>query len=178
MATTMTERPGIITMKGNPRTLVGPELHSGDAAPDFALSAADLSVKHLDDVVGGGKNAALLIVVPSLDTNVCSIESHKFNDRIAELPEGVKAYVVSMDLPFAQTRWKGDGDEIQLGLLSDYRERSFGPAYGVLIKEMGLLARSIFVIGADKTIRYVQIVPEISAEPDYDAAIDAAVAAA
>ena len=179
MATqTLQERTGIITFKGSPMTLVGPELKTGDPAPDFHLTAKDLSVKNLDDILEGGKSAAMLIVVPSLDTSVCSTESHKFNIRMGELPAGVKTYVVSMDLPFAQTRWCGNEGDVKFDTLSDYRNHSFSRNYGLLIKELGLDARAIVVIGADKRVQYVQIVPEVASEPDYDAAIQAATAAA
>jgi len=175
---TLTERTGLLTVRGNPITLLGPALKAGDTAPDLHLSAADLSVKTLDDLTGGGKNAALLIVVPSLDTGVCSLESQKFNTRIDELPAGVKAYVVSVDLPFAMTRWGTEQGNMKLEMLSDYRDHQFGRDYGVRIKETGLLARSIIVIGADKRIAYFAIVPELTSEPNYDEAIKAAQASA
>ncbi len=179
MATqSLQERPGAITFKGGPMTLAGQELKVGDNAPDFVLTGQDLAVKRLDDVLDGGNRAAMLIVVPSLDTGVCSTESHKFNARMGELPADVKTYVVSMDLPFAQARWCGNEGDVKFETLSDYREHSFGRNYGLLIKELGLLARAVVVIGADKTVKYVQIVPEVASEPDYDAAIAAAQAAA
>lgn len=178
MTTTLHERPGAVTMKSKPVTLVGPQLAVGNAAPEFHLAGNDLSVKTLDDVLDHGKRAAMLIVVPSLDTGVCSIESAKFNARFGELPAGVKPYVVSMDLPFAQARWCGAQGDVKLEMLSDFREHDFGRNYGVLIKELGLLARSIFVVGADKRIHYVQVVPEVANEPNYDDAISAAQAAA
>jgi thiol peroxidase len=172
------ERAGAVTFKGKPMTLLGPALAAGDAAPDFHLTAGDLSIVTLDTLLDGGKRAAMLIAVPSLDTNVCSLESQTFNKRLGELPESVRASVVSMDLPFAQGRWSGAQEsEIRLGLLSDYRDHSFGLNYGLLIGELGLLARSIVVVGKDKRIAYVQIVPEVTNEPDYDAALRAAAAA-
>jgi thiol peroxidase len=171
----LNSRSAAITFKGNPMTLLGPALQAGDPAPDFHLTAGDLSVMNLDALVDGETRAALLIVVPSLDTGVCSLESQKFNQRIGELPDGVKAYVVSMDLPFAMGRWSGAQDsEIKLGMLSDYRDHSFGLNYGLLIGELGLLARAIVVIGKEKTVRYMQIVSEVTNEPDYDAALNAA----
>ena len=157
-------------------TLLGSELKVGDVAPELHLTGGDLSVKNLDAVLAGG--AAMLIVVPSLDTGVCSLESKTFNGRIAELPSNVHAYVVSMDLPFAQGRWCGAEGDIKLGMLSDYRDHSFGRAYGLTIKELSLLARAIVVIGADKKIRYMELVNEVTNEPNYDAAIAAAKAAA
>jgi thiol peroxidase len=178
MTTTLIERAGTITFKGNPMTLVGPELKIGDSAPEFRLTASDLSVKNLDALTEHGTRAVLLIAVPSLDTSVCSTESQKFNARIAELPAGMAAYVVSMDLPFAQSRWCGAQGDVTLGMLSDYRDHSFGRGCGLLIKELGLLARANLVIGADKRVRYVEIVPEVTTEPDYDATIAAAQAAA
>ena len=173
----LNERAGAITFKGKPMTLLGPALHAGDAAPEFHLTQGDLSVASLDTVLEGGNRAVLAIVVPSLDTGVCSLESQKFNARIGELPAGVAAYVVSMDLPFAQKRWAEQQGDVKLGMLSDYRDHSFGLNYGLLIGELGLLARAIVVIGKDKKIRYVQIVPEVASEPDYDAALAAAAAA-
>lgn len=172
-------RSGVITFKGKPMTLLGSAVNAGDAAPDFHLTAGDLSVATLDTITGGGTHAALLIVVPSLDTGVCSLESQKFNARVGELPAGVKASVVSMDLPFAMGRWSGAQESaITLGMLSDYRDHSFGLNYGLLIGELGLLARAIVVIGKDKHVKYVQIVPEVATEPNYDDALKAAAAAA
>ena len=172
------ERVGAITFKGKPMTLLGPPLEAGDAAPDFHLTAGDLSVVSLDALTEGGKKAVMFISVPSLDTSVCSLESQKFNARLGELPSGVAVHVVSMDLPFAQARWCGAQNEIKLGMLSDYRDHSFGLNYGLLIGELGLLSRAIVVVGKDKKIAYVQVVPEVTSEPDYDAAMRAAVGAA
>jgi thioredoxin-dependent peroxiredoxin len=175
---TVQERAGAVLFKGNPVTLLGPELHAGDPAPQFMLTAGDLSGVNLDMLLDEGKRAAMLIVVPSLDTSVCNLESQKFNARIGELPPDVTAAVVSMDLPFAQARWCGaQGAEVKLQMLSDYRDRSFGLNYGLLIAELGFHARAIVVIGKDRTIRYVQLVPDVASEPDYDAALKAAAAA-
>lgn len=172
------ERAGAVTFKGRPMTLLGPQLQTGDPAPDFALTAGDLSTITPEILLDDGNRAAMLIVVPSLDTSVCSLESHKFNQRSAELPAGVTAAVVSMDLPFAQARWSAAEGDMRLDMLSDYRDRSFGTNYGLLIAELGLLARAIVVIGKDRTISYLQIVAEVASEPDYDAALRAAAAAA
>jgi thiol peroxidase len=171
-------RAGAVTFKGKPMTLLGPELLAGNPAPQFELTAGDLTSLNLDVLLDEGKRAALLIVVPSLDTSVCSLESQKFNARLGELPANVRAAVVSMDLPFAQARWCGAQGDVKLEMLSDYRDRSFGLNYGLLIAELGLLARAIVVIGKDRNIAYVQIVPEVASEPDYDAALQAAAAAA
>lgn len=171
-------RTGAITFKGQPMTLLGPELRAGDPAPEFALTAADLSNVNLEILLDEGKRAAMLIVVPSLDTSVCSLESQKFNARLGELPAGVTVAVVSKDLPFAMSRWCGAQGDVTLQMLSDYRDRTFGENYGLLIEGLGLLARAIVVIGKDRTIKYVQLVPEVGNEPDYDAALKAAAAAA
>ena len=176
MTTTM-ERAGIVTGRGKPLTLLGPELKVGDTAPELHLTAADLSIKTLDDLTDHGTRAALLIVVPSLDTPTCAVESQTFNKRLSEL-KSVTPYIVSMDLPFAMTRWCGAIEGFSIDVLSDYRDHRFGFDYGVRIKETGLLMRANFVIGADKKLRYVEIVPEISQQPDYDATIKAAQAAA
>jgi len=175
---TLHERAGILTARGNPLTLLGPELKVGDTAPETALSAADFSRKSVADLTGGGTHAALLIAVPSLDTSVCSTESKTFNRRIGELGNAVKAYVVSVDLPFAQARWCGQEGDVKLEMLSDYRDHSFGHAYGLRIKENGLLARANVLIAADGKIAFVEIVPELTSEPDYDAVIKAAQALA
>ncbi len=172
------ERTGIVTFKGQPMTLLGPEMNVGDPAPEFTLTASDLSSVNREILLDEGQRAALLIVVPSLDTSVCSLESQRFNQRSNELPEGVRAAVVSMDLPFAQARWSAAQGDVKLGMLSDYRDRNFGLNYGLLIAELGLLARAVVVIGKDATISYVQIVPEVATEPDYDSALKAAIAAA
>jgi thiol peroxidase len=172
------ERAGVVTFKGQPMTLLGPALQRGDPAPSFNLTSGDLSTVTAETLLDEGHRAALLIVVPSLDTGVCSLESKKFNQRLGELPEGVKAAVVSMDLPFAQARWSAAEGDVKLDMLSDYRSHSFGTNYGLLISELGLLARAVVVIGKDRTIAYVEIVSEVASEPDYDAALAAAAAAA
>jgi thioredoxin-dependent peroxiredoxin len=178
MADSVQSRNGIVTFKGKPMTLLGAELHAGDPAPQFSLTTGDLSPVNLDVLLDEGDRAALLIVVPSLDTSVCSLESQKFNARLGELPAGVHAAVVSMDLPFAQARWCGAQGDVRLEMLSDYRDHSFGLNYGLLIEELGLLARAIVVVGKDRNVSYLQIVPEVANEPDYDAALKAAAAAA
>lgn len=163
-----------VTFKGNPVTLKGPDLKVGDTAPNFTLVSSELQAVTLDDVVKSGTRNALLIVVPSIDTGVCSLESQKFNTRVAELPSDVAAYVVSRDLPFAQGRWAKEQGDVKLEFLSDYRDGNFGASYGVLMEELGLLARSVFIIGKDKTILYKQVVPEVTSEPDYEDVIAAA----
>jgi thiol peroxidase len=163
-----------VTFKGQTMALEGPDLKVGDKAPDFTLANGEMKTVTLDGVIENGKKNALLIVVPSLDTGVCSLESQKFNTRIAEFPADVVPYVVSRDLPFAQARWVKEEGDVKLRMLSDFRDHSFGPAYGVLAKDLGLLARSVFIIGKDKRIKYKQLVPEIAQEPNYDDVIAAA----
>ncbi len=172
------ERTGLVTFKGNPMTLQGPALQTGAPAPEFSLTASDMATMTLDSLVDGGNRAAMLIVVPSLDTSVCSLESQTFNRRLGELPAGVAAYVVSVDLPFAMARWAAAQGGVNLGMLSDYRDHNFGLAYGLYLAQLALLARAIVVIGKDKSVKYVQIVPEVAQEPDYDEALKAAAAAA
>jgi thiol peroxidase len=170
------ERPGAITFKGGPMTLVGPELKVGDKVPDFQVQTADkLETVGWNEVSEGGTKAVLMILVPSIDTSVCSLETGKFNRHVANLPtDKIKVVTISADTPFAQARWaKQEGiDNIQM--LSDHKDRTVGVAFGAQVKEMGMLSRSIYL--ADKTgiVRYVQTVPEIASEPDYDAVLAAA----
>ncbi|MEM6854659.1 MAG: thiol peroxidase [Planctomycetota bacterium] len=170
----MTERPAATTLKGNPMTLLGDELKVGDAAPDFSLKATDMSDKSLADYAGKVK---LISVVPSLDTPVCDTETRKFNEAASDLGDGVVVLTVSVDTPMAQKRWCGAAGVENVECLSDFKDHSFGPAYGVRIKEVGLLARQIFVVDADNKITYTQLVGEVADEPDYDAALNAAKAA-
>jgi thiol peroxidase len=167
----MEERVGITKFKGGPVTLLGPALKAGDRAPDFQVVDISLSPVRLADFRGKTK---IISAVPSLDTPVCDTETRRFNQEAAKLPEGVVILTISMDLPFAQSRWCGAAGIDRVKTLSDYQERSFAAAYGVLIKELKLLSRSIFVIDANDTIRYIQHVPEITSEPDYAAVISAA----
>jgi thiol peroxidase len=167
----MQERTGIITFKGNPMTLLGPELKVGDTAPAFTAVDNGLAPVNLATYAGKVK---IISAVPSLDTPVCDTETRRFNQEAAGLPDAAVLLTISLDLPFAQKRWCGAAGIDKVILLSDYRERSFGLAYGVLIKELLLLSRSIFVIDASDTIRYLQHVPEVTQEPDYAAVIAAA----
>lgn len=167
----MEERNGIITFQGNPLTLVGKEVKVGTAAPDFRVVDNGLAPVTLADFAGKIK---ILSAVPSLDTPVCDTETRRFNKEAADLPDNIVVLTISMDLPFAQARWCGAAGIDRVKTLSDYQDRSFADAYGLLIKELKLLARAVFVVDAANTIRYVQIVPEITEEPDYDAALNAA----
>jgi thiol peroxidase len=167
----MQERTGIITFKGNPFTLLGPEIKVGTAAPDFRVVDGTLAPVTLASYAGKVK---IISAVPSLDTPVCDTETRRFNQEAAALPEQVVLLTISLDLPFAQKRWCGAAGIDRVQLLSDYQDRSFAEAYGVLIKELKLLTRAIFVIDAANVVRYVQIVPEVTSEPDYAAVIAAA----
>lgn len=167
----MNERSGIITFKGNPMTLLGPELKVGDKAPDFLVVDNGLQPVTLSSSAG---KIRIISAVPSLDTPVCDTETRRFNQDAAALPDKVVVLTISLDLPFAQKRWCGAAGIERVTTLSDYRERSFGNAYGVVIKELVLLTRAIFVVDAADTIRYVQIIPEVTSEPDYAAVIAAA----
>ncbi|MBV9850039.1 MAG: thiol peroxidase [Armatimonadetes bacterium] len=174
--TTQLERPGAITFKGSPMTLVGKELKVGDHAPDFQLQAADdLSPVTWNDLSAGGTRAVLMILVPSIDTSVCARETSTFDKQVAGLPKDKIAVVtVSADTPFAQKRWAGAEHVDNIQMLSDHKERAFADAYGVRIKELGLLARAIYLVDKDGIIRYIQTVPEVATEPDYDAVLRAA----
>lgn len=167
----MEERTGIVTFKGHPVTLLGPELKVGDKAPDFRVVDTTLAPVTLADSKG---KTRIICAVPSLDTPVCDSETRRFNEEAERLPESTVVLTISLDLPFAQKRWCGATGVQRVTVLSDYQERSFALAYGLLIKELKLLSRSIFVIDADDVIRYVQHVPEMTGEPDYAAVLEAA----
>ncbi|MBW1982861.1 MAG: thiol peroxidase [Deltaproteobacteria bacterium] len=170
----MTERPGIITMRGNPLTLVGNEIKVGDQAPDFVVLDNDLKPVQFSSYRG---KVCIICSVPSLDTPVCDMETRRFNNEAASLSDEVAILTVSMDLPFAQKRWCGAAGVDRVQTLSDHREASFGTAYGLLIKELRLLARAVLVVDKQGKVTYVQLVKEIAEEPDYDAALQAARAA-
>lgn len=156
-------------------TLVGPELHAGDRAPEF--EAVDVSMKPVRLADTAGK-VRILASVPSLDTGVCDIEARRFNDEVGKLGEGVVLHVVSMDLPFAQKRWCGAADAQNVQAISDHRLASFGAAYGTLIKDRRLLSRAVFVVDGSGKIVHSEYVPAAGQQPDYDAAVAAARAAA
>lgn len=164
------ERASVATFKGNPITLIGPELKVGDTAPDFKLNKNLLEEVSLQDYAGKIK---LISVVPSLDTGVCDAQTRRFNQAAAELGEEVVILTVSVDLPFAQARWCGAAGIESVITLSDYKENSFGKDYGVLIKEFKLDHRAVFVLDKDNTIRYAEYLNEMSEHPDYDKPIAA-----
>jgi len=166
----MQERTGVATLQGNPLTLLGPELKVGDKAPDFRLNKDLLTEVTLADFEGKVK---LISVVPSLDTGVCDAQTRRFNQEAASLGKDVVILTVSVDLPFAQSRWCGAAGVDKVVTLSDYKNRSFGMAYGVLIKELQLDMRSIFVLDKDNNLVYVEYVKEMSEHPDYEKALAA-----
>lgn len=165
------ERTGVATLKGNPITLIGPELKAGDKAPDFALNKSLTETASLQDFADKVK---LISVVPSIDTGVCDAQTRRFNEAAAALGDNVVILTVSVDTPFAQSRWCGAAGVDKVVMLSDYKNNSFGEAYGVLIKEFALDMRAIFVIDANDNIQYVEYLKEMTEHPDYDKAIAAA----
>ena len=166
----MQERDGLVTMKGNPITLIGSELQVGDKAPDFVAMDNDLNPVSFDSFRG---KVCILSSVPSLDTPVCDMETRRFNDEAGRLGDKVEILTISMDLPFAQKRWCGAAGVDRVQTLSDHRDAAFGQAYGVLIKGLRLLARAVFVVDKEGTIQYIELVKEIASEPDYDAVLTA-----
>ena len=163
------ERENAITFKGGPLTLVGEPVSVGQAAPDFTAAANDLSPYKLSDDKG---RVVVISAVPSLDTPVCDTQTRKFNESAAALGEDVAIVTVSMDLPFAQGRWCGAAGVDQVKTVSDYNGVDFGNKYGLLIKELHLLARAVLVVDQAGILQYSQLVSEVTDEPDYDAAID------
>ena len=159
-----------VTFEGNPLTLVGNQVNVGESAPDFEVLANDLLPVKLSGFRG---KVCVICSVPSLDTPVCDTQTRKFNEQAASLGDDVVVLTISMDLPFAQQRWCGSANAEYVRTLSDHRKAEFGNAFGVLIKELRLLARAVFVVDAEGIIRYIQIVDELTDEPDYEAALKA-----
>jgi len=166
----MQERAGLVTMKGNPITLSGPELKVGDKAPDFIAVGNDLSQVSLESF---RDKVCIISSVPSLDTPVCDMETRRFNSEASRLGDAVVVLTISMDLPFAQKRWCGAAGVDQVKTLSDHKEAAFGQAFGLLIKELRLLGRAVLVLDREGVVRYYQLVKEVSEEPDYEAALGA-----
>jgi thiol peroxidase len=166
----MAERAGVITMKGGPLTLMGEEVKVGDPAPDFEVTGNDLAPFHFSSLKG---QICIIASVPSLDTPVCDLETRRFNEEAARLSPDINLLTISMDLPFAQKRWCGAAGVERVRTYSDHRLASFGLAYGVLIKELRLLARAVFVVDPEGIVKYVELVPELVKEPDYEAVLQA-----
>jgi thiol peroxidase len=167
----MQETTGKVTLHGNPMTLLGEIPQVGDAAPEFEALDNDLAPVNLTSFKG---KVVIISAVPSLDTPVCDMETRRFNQEAANLSDDTVILTLSVDLPFAQKRWCGAAGVEDVTTLSDHREAAFGKAYGILIKELRLLARAVFVVDREGIIRYVQLVPEIGEEPDYAAVLQAA----
>lgn len=166
----MNERKELVTIHGNPLTLLGTELKVGDQFPDVVLLNNDLKPVKVADYLG---KTVILSAVPSLDTPVCDTETRRFNQEAIHLGGEVVVLTVSMDLPFAQKRWCGAAGVERVVTLSDHKEASLGLEAGILIKELRLLARSVFVLDGEGILRFVQLVKEVGSEPDYDAVLKA-----
>lgn len=164
------ERTGVATFKGNPITLIGPEIKVGDKAPDFKVNKNLVEQVSLHEYDGKLK---LISVVPSLDTGTCDAQTRRFNVEAGKLGDKVTVLTISVDLPFAQARWCGAAGIEHVVTLSDYKDTSFGEAYGVLIKEFRLLMRSIFIVDANNIVQYVEYLSEMTEPPNYDKAIEA-----
>jgi len=164
------ERTDLVKMKGKQLTLVGNEVKAGDTAPDFEVLNEMLEPVRLSSFSG---KVVVIVSVPSIDTPVCDLEARRFNEEAGKLGDDIVVLTISMDLPFAQKRWCAAAGVTNVQLLSDHRDASFGNSFGVLIKELRLLARSVFVIDRADTVRYIQLVEETTDEPDYEAVLKA-----
>ena len=164
------ETANVVTIEGKPLTLVGNEVKVGDRAPDFEVIDNELETVKSSSFRG---KVCVILSVPSLDTPVCDVETRKFNEEAVQLGPDVVLLTISMDLPFAQKRWCGAAGVTRVQTLSDHRDASFGESYGVLIKELRLLARGVFVVDRDGIVRYAEVVKEITNEPDYEAVLNA-----
>jgi thiol peroxidase len=167
----MEDTKATVTFEGNPLTLTGDQPKVGEPAPDFEVLGNDLSAVKLSDLRG---KICVICTVPSLDTPVCDTEVRRFNESATSLGDDVVVLAISMDLPFAQQRWCGAAGVKNVQTLSDHRNAEFGNGYGVLIEELRLLARAVFVVDKEGVIRYIEIVEELTNEPDYEAALEAA----
>lgn len=159
-----------VTFQGTPLTLTGTPVKQGDTAPEFTAINQDLSDFAFSSLKG---HPTIISAVPSLDTPVCSAQTHHFNKAAEQLADDVRIVTISMDLPFAQARWCGTEGVDRITVVSDFRDASFGQAYGQLIKELRLLARAVMLVDRGGTITYIEQVPELTNEPDYDKALAA-----
>lgn len=165
-------RSGAVTFKGTPLTLAGEAVQVGQPAPDFTIHYFEGGLKTIKLADLKGK-PAFISVVPSLDTPVCQTQTKKFNDQLAALGDRINAVTVSLDLPFAMNRFCGAESIKNMKVGSDYQDRNFGKAYGMLIEELKLLARGVFVLDANGKVVYAETVKEVASEPNYDAALAA-----
>jgi len=168
----MADKAGAVTLKGNPKTLTGDgELSIGSPAPDAILVAGDMSEKTLQDYKG---KVVIVSVVPSLDTPVCDTETRRFNEEASGLGDDVTILTVSVDTPMAQKRWCGAAGVDKVICLSDFKYHAFGKATSLRIKEIGLLARCVFILDREGVVQYIQFVKEVAEEPNYQTILDAA----
>ena len=167
----MQERSGLVTLRGKPVTLVGPDIGVGDRAPDFTVMDEELAPVTFSSF---RDKPCIISSVVSLDTSVCDLETRRFNEEAVKLSADLEILTISMDLPFAQKRWCGAAGVTRVRTLSDYRDASFGTSYGVLIKELRLLARAAFVVDREGVVRHAHLVEEITNEPDYASVLEAA----
>ena len=166
----MAERSGIVTVGGNPVTLIGQEVKEGDIAPDFNVIGNDMEEVRFSSYRG---KICVICSIGSLDTATCDVETRRFNSEAGNLGDDVIILTISMDLTFAQKRWCGAAGIDKVVTLSDHRDAEFGNSYGVLTKESRLLAIAVFVVDREGIVRYVQRVEELANEPEYDAVITA-----
>lgn len=164
------KRTGIITFQGNPLTLTGKEIKVGEVAPDFTATKNDLSPMKLSDLKG---KVVIISAMPSVDTGVCELQTIRFNQEAKKHPE-LHVITISMDLPFALARFCANKDIENATTLSDYKNREFAEKYGFMIDELGLLTRGILVVDKEGVVRYVEYVKEVTTEPDYSKALEAA----
>lgn len=169
----MEERTGQVNFKGNGVTLLGPEVREGGPAPDFTALNMDLEPVRLSDLLG---QVVILSVVPSVDTSVCATQTRRFNE--AAKKHGARVVTISMDLPFAQKRFCEVNEVKNLIMLSDFKDQEFARAYGLKVKELGLLARAVYVIDREGKVVFCDICGDISEEPNYEKALEAAGSAA
>lgn len=166
--------PRTTILNGKPLPLAGPELKAGDPAPDFEVVDSSLQKVTLNDT---GSEVRIFSVLPSLDTPVCDAQTRRFQEEAGALGP-VKIFTISMDLPFAQRRWCGTYGVDRLVMLSDHKTGNFGEHYGTLIQDLRIESRAIFVVDRDGKLTHVEYVPEVGQHPNYDAALEAARAAA
>lgn len=164
------ERKGIVTVEGNPLTLIGDEVKKGIKAPEFTVLDSELKAVSLGDFK---EKIKLIASVPSLDTPVCDLQIKRFNDEATKLSKDIVVLFISMDLPFAQKRFCTEYDIKKVKTLSDHKDADFGEKYGVLIKELRLLSRAIFLLDKTDTVQYVEYVKELTSHPDYESALKA-----
>lgn len=168
----MTERKGVITFRKREMTIIGDDLKIGDKAPEFEVLNQEWNI-----VQGLGSTAGKVRIIgalPSLETSVCDVETRRFNQEASNLSPDIAILMVSADLPYTQARWCGAAGIDRVSVLSDSLKKDFGSKYGVLMKEVGVLRRAIFVVDRHGTVQYAAYMPTIGEEPDYEAVLAAA----